>query len=81
MIFILDETDRVHRNNELILVNANGLGLQLCHCYRASIPGSEKPYFWEGSVEMVLGLYQGPPMIPVFLVFSLKGIYSWLRQS
>lgn len=37
----------MHRNNELILVNANGLGLQLCHCYRACIPGSEKPYFLE----------------------------------
>lgn len=72
MIFILDETDGAQRSNELILVNANGLGLRLCHCYRAHIPGSEKPYFWEGSVEMVLGLYQGPPRIPVFLVLASK---------
>lgn len=42
------------------------------HCYRAHIPGSEKPYFWEGSVEMVLGLYQSPPRIPIFLVLASK---------
>lgn len=72
MIFILDETDGAQRSNELILVNASGLGLQLCHCYRAHIPWSEKLYFWEGSVEMVLGLYQGPPRIPVFLVSASK---------
>lgn len=73
MIFILDETDRVQRSNELTLVNANGLGIQLCHCYRvAQIPESEKPYFWENTVEMVLGLYQSPPRIPVFLVSASK---------
>lgn len=42
------------------------------HCYRPHIPGSEKPYFWESSVEMVLGLYQSPPRIPVFLVLASK---------
>lgn len=73
MIFILDETDRVQRSNALTLVNANGLGIQLCHCYRvAQIPESEKPYFWENTVEMVLGLYQSPPRIPVFLVSASK---------
>ena len=81
MIFILDETDGAQRSNELILVNANGLGLQLCHCYRARIPGSEKPYFWEGSVEMVLGLYQGSSRIPVFLVSASKEFTAGSRRA
>lgn len=80
-IFILDETDGAQRSNELIIVNANGLGLRLCHCYRAYIPGSEKPYFWEGSVEMVLGLYQGPPRIPVFLVSASKEFTAGSRKA